>query len=250
MQYENLSVQRLYPLNGELNEHSTFKLPGYHQLLCLTAENEMTRCGRDIANTIAADYAWALTSMTVDVVQPLRDSLPVTARTWLSGIKLPYVRREVEMCREDGTPAVMASLFSVPFSVTTKGIIRDFGTGEIDIYDRLERVLVPDAQKHMRLGSEGWVNCSTRTVMPSDIDALGHMNNCRYGALIYDALTAEERLLFNAPFRYVIDFRHQLAPDAQVVIEKLVEGDTITVRGTDASTGKLSFAGRVSPLEV
>lgn len=248
MQYEQLITQQICPLSGELNERSSIKLQGYHQLICLVAENELARCGCSIAETLAQDYAWALVSITADVIAPIKDCSVRPARTWSSEVMLPFARREVEVCNADGTTAFNASLFSVPFSVSERAMLRDFDESRMEALASCERILIPDARRRMRYSAEGFVKVCERRVQPSDIDALGHMNNCRYGAYIYDALTPEQRELLDKPFRYVIDFRMQLSPDAAVLIERRDDENEVTVRGTDVESGKVSFTAKLSAL--
>lgn len=249
MRYEDLPVQTIYPLNGELNERSSTKLQGYHQMVCLAAENEMARCGRPISETLARGYAWALISMTVRVTNPIKDSAPRLVRSWLGKVTMPYVRREVEALTESGELSFGASLFSVPFSVESRGIIRDFDPqSELEIFTAFDRVLVEGAKNRMRDCDGEFERLGVRKVMPSDIDALGHMNNCRYGAMIYDALTDEGRRMLDRPFEYTIDFRRQLAPDAEVTLERRCEDGRITVRGFADDNGRPSFTGRVTEI--
>ncbi len=250
MSYTNLSNIPTYTVclpNGELNEHSVCKPSGYHQLICAAAEADLAHCGNSINDTIGKGYAWAIISLTIDVKRPLDHCEPLTMRTWIAPAHSPFSRREVSAADRSGNVVFNTSIYMVPLDVNTHKILRNnffdstvyendqFVTGEPLIDNVRTRMSEPD----------GFVHLCDRTIMPSDIDALGHMNNCRYGAFAYDALDRQQRELFSRPFVYTIDYRRQLTEGESVSIDKLTDGCSIYVRGIN-SDGKLSFLARFS----
>ena len=230
--------------NGELNERAVCKLSGYHLLICAGAEQALASTGQSISESVSRGFAWAITSMTVRVYRPLVHCRPLICRTWVSGHDAVYSRREVSFSDEDGG-LFDATLFFVPLDIATKHILRDESLYEAAEVYKGERLLPDAVNRHKCPGDcEPFV---TRVVLPSDIDALGHMNNCRYGAMVYDTLGAEERAMLSAPFEYTLDFRRQLREGESVRIERAVSDGVVYVRGIN-SDDRESFTAAVRGL--
>lgn len=230
--------------NGELNESAVCKLSGYHLLICAGAEQALASTGQSISESVARGFAWAITSMTVRVHRPLRHCRPVRCRTWVSAHESVYSRREVSFDDEDGS-LFDATLFFVPLDISTKHILHDESVYEAAGTYTGDRLL-PDAVNRHKCPD----NCEvfgSRVVRPGDIDALGHMNNCRYGAMVYDTLSKEERAMLAAPFEYTLDFRRQLREGESVRIERVCGDGTIYVKGINADERE-SFAASVRGL--
>lgn len=213
------------------------RLSGYQHLICAAAECDMFSKQLSVSHTISKGYAWAIVSMTVDVLRPVMSCTPLEVCTWISGNRGPINRRELQFF-DDAGECFRASVFSTPVSMETHRLIRlsddECGTimGEPLIEDATSRIsCIPDTRESFR-----------REVFPSDIDALGHMNNCRYGALAYDALTEDERSALSRPFRYTINFRRQLMEGGTVCVRRGTDSSGIFITGSAADCDKLSFA--------
>ncbi|MBQ4313476.1 MAG: hypothetical protein IJC18_04620 [Clostridia bacterium] len=234
------------PASGDLNEHCALNLSGYHQMLCMCVEGDMTDKHQSTSVCISRGFAWALTSITLDVYKPITSCEPVTARTWVSSDKPPYNRREVLFTGSDGEEILRATLFSVPLDVNTHRILKDRERLGDDPFARGE-ILIPDATSRISEPKD-YARVAVRDIMPSDIDALGHLNNCRYGALIYDNILPQHRKALSSPFRYVIDFRRQLPPDSSVEIPRCVaDNGVVYIKGIIPESGKLSFSSVIYP---
>lgn len=231
--------------NGELNESSFCKLAGYHELICAAAEYELERCGQSVTDTIKDGFAWALTSITLDVYIPVDNCYELCCQTWISPAPAPYSRREVSAEGSDGRTRFDASLFFVPLNIADRHIDRTVPLYDCERFNAGEALIKDAVHKHTE--PKDYADTYPRAVMPSDIDALGHMNNCRYGALVYDAITRDERTVFSKPFRYIIDFRRQLTEGSAVTVAKCAENGAIYVKGT-AESGRVSFSASVRPL--
>lgn len=228
------------PASGELGRSGFMRLSGYQQLVCFAAESDLTTRHMSIGETVAAGYAWAITSLTVDVEKPIRNCTPLTAQTWLSAIHAPICRRELEFRNEEGV-CVQAAVFSVPVGIESHRIIKPTeamlsgAQGEILLENVDSRITgLPELREVFR-----------REVYPSDIDALGHMNNCRYGALAYDALTEKEREGLSEPYRFTINFRRQLFEGSTVAVSRGEKDGMIYIVGQATDSEKPSFVVRL-----
>jgi len=232
----NFPSYTVLPASGELGRSGHMRLSGYQHLICAAAECDMLAHRCSIKDTISNGYAWAFTSLTVDVLSPICGCEPLTAQTWLSSDRYPINRRELQFF--DGTAErFRAAVFSVPVSVETHSIIRpaddlsDCTTGEPIVDNAVSRIAsIPETHEVFR-----------REVFPSDIDALGHMNNCRYGALAYDALTEDERLRLSRPYRFTINFRRQFFEGSTVVVSRGQDERGIFITGSTPYSDRVSF---------
>lgn len=236
----NYPEYTVFPASGELGRYDAMKLSGYQHLICAGAECDLSTRGMSIRETIANSFAWAMTSLTIDVVSPITGCEPLTVRTWPSGIRSAVCRRELEFIANGGL-CFSAAVFSVPVDTATRKIVPPESlmipgvAGEPVVKDAVSRISgVPDV----------W-DILTKKVCPSDIDALGHMNNCRYGAFVYDALTDDEREALTKPFRYTINFRRQLMEGDECVISRAREGSVLYVTGRAADSEKNAFVAMI-----
>ncbi|MBE6759511.1 MAG: hypothetical protein E7554_05400 [Ruminococcaceae bacterium] len=235
-------LHTVLPASGELGKSGAMRLSGYQHLICAAAELDLTTRNMSIGQTIAKGYAWAITSLTVDVTQPVTGCDPLSARTWISSDRQPINRRELQFLLGDNE-CFRAAVFSTPVSVETHRIIRldagDAGCvgGPLLVDNAVSRITsLPEMEE-----------VSRREVFPSDIDALGHMNNCRYGALAYDVLTESERELLTGPFRFTIIFRRQFFQGDTVVLCRGADDRGIFVTGSQPDSDKPSFIVWLEP---
>jgi len=229
------TIYTVLPANGELGRSGAMRLSGYQHLICAAAEADLETGCMSICETIGRGYAWAITSMTVDVLEPVTGCSPLSACTWISDDRHPVNRRELQF--SDGErERFRAAVFSAPVSMETHRIIRPEGGfcgvgGSVLIEDAVSRISsLPEM-----------CEVSRREVYPSDIDALGHMNNCRYGAMAYDALTEEERERLTQPFRFTICFRRQFFQGDTVILRRGSDRRGIFVTGSRPDGDRPSF---------
>jgi len=224
------------PASGELGKSGFLRLSGYQHLVCSAAETEMIARHSSVKETISRGFAWAFTSLTIDVLRPINGCEPITARTWLSSARFPVNRRELQFFSGE-LECFRAAVFSVPVSTVTHAITRpeedlfSCPTGEPILENVVSRISsLPELHEAFR-----------REVYPSDIDALGHMNNCRYGALAYDALTEDERGRLSLPYRFTINFRRQFFEGSTVVVSRGQSESGIYIAGSAPDSEKPHF---------
>ncbi len=231
------------PASGELGRSGFMRLSGYHHLICAAAESDMTSRRMSVSSTIKRGYAWAITSMTVDVFRPVDSCSPLEVSTWISTSRSLLNRRELQFSDSRGE-CFRSSVFSAPVSMETHRLTR---LNEDEYITETGEPLIPDAATRLVIPSDS-TEAYRRQVYPSDIDALGHMNNCRYGALAYDALTESERELLSNPFRYTICFRRQLMEGCTVQVNRSSDENGIYISGIQAGSDKPSFIVKLEKL--
>lgn len=229
-------LHTVLPASGELGRSGAMRLSGYQHLICAAAELDLTTRSMSITDTISKGYAWAITSLTVDVLLPVTGCDPLASRTWISDNRYPINRRELQFFSGD-KECFRAAVFSTPVSVETHRITRPADGESIDVGGP---ILVDGAISRITALPE-MIEVSRREVFPSDIDALGHMNNCRYGALAYDALTEEERGLLTKPYRFSINFRRQFFQGDTVVLRRGTDERGLFITGSQPDSNRPSF---------
>lgn len=232
----NFPAYTVLPASGELGRSGYMRLSGYQHLICAAAECDMIARHCSVKDTISKGYAWAFTSLTVDVLSPISSCDPLTACTWLSSDRYPINRRELQFFDGD-TERFRAAVFSTPVSTETHTITRP--DEELSVCAKGKPVVENAASRITGLPELREVY--RREVYPSDIDALGHMNNCRYGALAYDALTEEERQRLSLPYRFTINFRRQFFEGSTVVVSRGQNERGVFITGTAPDSDKPSF---------
>ncbi len=238
-----------YPLradSGELGANGYLKLAGCHELLCRVIELDQEHHGSSINDTLAHGYAWAVISLSMEVMQPVRSCGLLFGQTWLSEAAHPYYRREIELTDEAGGAVLHASLFMVPLNASTHRI--EPSDSLIDSgFSIGGRHTVEWAQPRTKKPSAAlFTPVDTQLVRPSDIDALGHLNNCRYGAYTYDAAVLRGHDIFGKSFGYSIYFLRQCMPGERLAIGCCTdENGRFTVSGTGDSDGRIRFLSSV-----
>ena len=80
-----------------------------------------------------------------------------------------------------------------------------------------------------------------RTVQASQIDCLGHVNNCRYGEFAYDIFTGEEQEKLKDLKRMDIHFLSELRSGDLFAMGKAYDGNRIFFQGYNKTKDDVSF---------
>lgn len=182
--------------------------------------------------------SWVLLSFSAEVKKPLLPGVVYRAQTWHTHSKGPVFRREFCFTDQDGEIAVVGATFSSLLDVKKHRLCIDREI--LAQFQKVEREMLLDAEYRYRL-TPPFEPVETRTVRPSWIDGLGHVNNMRYADLAYDALSAEEREKIDRFTRMDMWFLRELTADAAFTMEKYGEENAVTLRGVIDDGGKPSF---------
>ncbi len=234
--------------NGELGANGFLKIQGYHEMICnLIEQNEISN-GGSIAETLKKGFAWAIISLSIEVEKPIASCEWLTGQTWLSELPdgvSPFYRREVQFFAQDGSVMFSASLFLVRLDTTTHKIIRqpDNEKATVSPYGKTVENAAARIHEH-----EKYEHFDSRRIYPSDIDVLGHLNNCRYGSMVYDAAVALGHDFTSRPFSYTINFLRQYMPDSTVELFIRQKSDKLCICGGEnpEAEGRKNFIAYLS----
>ena len=238
MKPEKDCVYELLATASYLNQHNQFKPYAYQVLFEQMAERHLFNLGLNVDNTLKHGLAWALISMSVEVVTPIENSMTLYGNTWYSRHWGPYYRRELLIKDGDGRIMFKGSTHSVILDIEKRTVFRK-KEPPFPMHEPTDIVLL-DASPSFKMEA-GLKPVVERTVQASQIDCLGHVNNCRYGEFAYDIFTEEEQEKLKDLKRMDINFLSELRAGDSFTMRKACEGDRIYIQGYNNTKGDVSF---------
>ena len=238
MKLEKDCIYELLATASYLNQHSQLKTYAYQVLFEQMAERHLFQLNLNVDETMQHGLAWALISMSVEVVTPIEKSMALYGSTWFSEHRGPYFRRELLIKDADGQVMFKGSTHSVLLDIKKRSVFRKkvipFPMHEPTPIFLLEAS--PGYKMDVDLAS-----VLERTVQPSQIDCLGHVNNCRYGELAYDVFSEEEQGNLKNLKRMDIYFLSELRAGDHFTMKKAIEGKQIFFQGYNNTKDDVSF---------
>lgn len=240
----NREKEQVYELEipvSDLNETHGLKPYGYQKLFAQAADRHLEFLDLSVDQTMKYGLAWALISLSLEVVRPVRGVGKLYARTWYSQKKGPYFRREMEMLTPQGETAINGVTYSVLLDLEKRSIYRGKEL-PFPLDPPVEEFLIeatPSFKKHAKVPIK---QVEERIVRGSYLDCLGHVNNCRYGEFCYDALSQEEQNCFSDIRRMDFYFLSELRRDDRFVMGKgYTQGGEIFLQGENRTKEDVAF---------
>ena len=235
-----------YPIHANtamFNESGALKPGACQQILIAAVEAHLQQIGLDVPRLIRQHgVSWILLSMTVEMRAPVRNGMRLTVRTWNTGRSGVLYRRELRVCREDGTPVLVAANLHALFDIRTRRILHEAPP--------IPALGLPAGETLLQAGSRficddsGFEDAGEMEIRPSWIDALGHVNNLHYGDMAYDALPPALRARMDALSRMELYFMHELHAGERLRLQRRILPDAAEVTGLPAEGGAPAFAVR------
>lgn len=223
---------------ADLDENSQMKPHAYQKLFARIAEAHLNLLHLNVDTTLSYHLAWALVSMSFEVIRPVAGCMPLVATTWHSQRKGPYFRRELVFRNEAGDLVFHGATFSVLLDVNTRSVYR---RKELPFpITPPHEVFVIDASPIFQFDGM-YEPHEERRVRNSHIDALGHVNNIRYAEFAHDALTREECARLKDLKRMDVRFVSELRPQDAFLVERAVTGNRVGIRGQDPDGERTFF---------
>lgn len=221
-----------------LNENQIMKPSSYQALFAQLAEKHLAIYSSGANVTMKHGLAWALISMSIEVVHPIDNCMKLHAYTWYSQRKGPYFRRELVFCNDKGDIMFQGSTFSILLDISTRGVFRK---KELPFSLTIPHAeFCVDATPHFRRNYE-YKPIETRKVYNSYIDSLGHVNNRHYGDFAFDALTDEEKIHMKDLKRMDYYFISEMRNNDKFTISKAAYENQIFLQGYNNTKGDISF---------
>lgn len=238
MKSEKDCVYELLATASYLNQYNQLKPYAYQVLFEQMAERHLFNLNLNVDTTMKYGLAWALISMSVEVVTPIENSMTLYGNTWFSEHRGPYFRRELLIKGAEGQVMFKGSTHSVLLDIEKRSVFRK----KVIPFQMHEPtpIFLLDASPGLKMDRE-LVPVMERAVQPSQIDCLGHVNNCRYGEFAYDAFSDEEQEKLKDLKRMDISFQSELRAEDHFTIRKVGEGNQIFFQGFNNTKDDVSF---------
>lgn len=244
MNTQEQEIECYYDVDVEvslLNENGHLKPHAYQFLIADVAGRHLSRFHVNADDTIGFGLSWALISQHVEVLRPINGCEHLRARTWHSGTKGPYFRRELIFCDNDGQVVFQAVTFSILLDVKKRSVLRPKTLNTLGFSlpePHPEFLFEAKATRKFQMEYEP---SETRRVYNSYLDLLGHVNNCRYSEFAYDTFTPEEKLRLSQLKRMEIYFESELRPQDTFTIKKASQENSLFFLGHNNNRDNTSF---------
>lgn len=235
---ENEITYELLASSSFLNQHNQLKPYAYQILFEQMAEQHLAKLNINVDGTMEYGLAWALISMSVEVVHPIEKGMALFGTTWHSEHRRPYFRRELQFKDAGGRVMFQGATHSVLLDLERRTVFRK-NEVPFPIHEPTGVFLI-EASPGFKMDAD-LVPVAERVAQASHIDCLGHVNNCRYGEFAYDVFTDEEQRKLNRLKRMDIHFLSELRAGDRFTMRKASEGDRIYIQGYNNTKGVVSF---------
>jgi len=238
MKSEKDCVYELLATASYLNQHSQLKPYAYQVLFEQMAERHLFQLNLNVDETMQHGLAWALISMSVEVVTPIEKSMALYGNTWFSEHRGPYFRRELLVKDADGRVMFQGSTHSVLLDIEKRSVFRK-KVIPFPMHEPTPLFLL-EASPGLKMDVD-LTSVLERAVQPSQIDCLGHVNNCRYGELAYDIFSEKEQENLKNLKRMDIYFLSELRAGDHFTMRKASEGNQLFFQGYNNTKDDVSF---------
>lgn len=225
----------LYLVGDDFDENGNLKPSVCPDLTQQVVERHLQKFNMGTHDLLKDNLGWVLIGYTAVFDEPIKTCIPLVGRTWHSGKKGPYYRRETAFYDESGKRLIGVSTFSVMLDMDTRSIVRRYALPGA-LSERTD-FLISDAKPFAAV-ADAYSPVETFAVRNSQVDALGHLNNARYADFAFDVMTDEERA--KTLRRLEITFYNELRRGDAFLLSAHREPDRLYFRGT-AGNGKKAF---------
>lgn len=238
MQAEKDCIYELVTTASYLNQYHHCKPYAYQILFEQMAERHLMDINLNVDATMEHGLAWVLISMSVEVINPIDSVMTLYGSTWYSQHRGPYFRRELLFKAPDGQVMFQGSTHSVLLDMEKRSVFRKNAV-PFPMHPPTE-VFLLDASPGFKMNAD-LKNIENRVVQPSQIDCLGHVNNCRYGEFAYDIFTDEEQESLNSLKRIDINFLSELRSGDHFTMRKAKHENQLFFQGYNNTKDDVSF---------
>ncbi len=227
-----------------LNDRRDLQPSGLLRIMETKLEEHLLAIEMDNPRLIREDLSsWMYLSLTAETESAVEPGEILTMQTWFSGRRGPIFRREIEFRHADGSRAVAACCFSALIDLKNRRIIRDLGYLNRFNLPAYEPILA--AESRMTPNPADYREAGRRKVLPSWLDGLRHVNNARYGDMVYDLLCGEGASPEGRLKRLEFYFVGELHCGEEVRLLRQDTPECCSVLGVHGETDTPAFSSRI-----
>lgn len=215
--------------------------PDAYQRICIgVVERHLSVIELDVERLIERfGVSWVILALALDIERHPKPGETLKVQTWHTNRKGASYRRDMIIYNENGETVAKAAVFSSLLDIKARRICIDKAVHDmIQMPDGEELI---SASSRIKLALEDFEIKESLDVRPCWIDAVGHVNNFRYGEFTYDNLSDEARKKLASLSRLEVYFTGELTLGDKVSIVSREEGDNATVAGVRSSDEKTAF---------
>ena len=240
--------QYSYPLELGVSMFSgrhALKVSAYQELYMQAVEPHLLNIGMDEAKLMAElDVAWVLIALTMEPKRPIRPGDRLHAKTWNSTEKARLLfRPALPLCDGNDEIVLTGATFSALLDLKTRRVCTDREL--IARFNLPAGEMLVDASDRLRMKTPLTEPVEILTARPSWEDAVGHVNNFRYGEMVYDALSDAQRENMEHLARLELYFVSETKPGDQLTLHRVDEGSDATVTVTLPEQTRPAFAAKL-----
>ena len=218
------------------NSDGNFTPSAYQRLIMAMIEEHLDTLGIGQKRLMETHgISWVLLSTSIELKRRILPTDKLIGRTWHAGGRAPSFRRDFSFEDEQGETVAVGATVSTLFEHETRRLCLDKEKLSVVNLDSGDPVL-EFLERRMKTEAE-FVKVETLRVRPSMTDGVGHVNNTKYGDIVYDAMSKSERERLTNLKRLDVWFNYELR-----------EGDTVDIFKAE-SDGTLFFSGRREDLK-
>ncbi len=218
----------------------TMKPDAYQRIVVGVVERHLSKIELDVERLIKRfGVSWVLLALALDIERHPKPGDILKAKTWHTNRKGASYRRDIIIYDQNGETVAKAASFSSLLDIGSRRICMDKAVHDtIKMPDGEELI---EASSRLKLALDSLETKETVAVRPCWIDAVGHVNNLRYGEFAYDNLSDEARKKLSSLSRMEIYFTGELTLGDKAVIKSSEQGDEAVVAGVRCSDEKTAF---------
>ncbi len=235
----NIEQKQTYKVKVEfahLDAQGFIKPHGYQHIIGRVIDEHLQCFNVDFNSCLQQQVSWVVVALNVEIKKHVQGCATLYIKTWYSDRKRLHFRREIEAMDEKGEPVFVASLYSILWDLRTQSVYRKT---ELPFELFMPHPDFRLAKNPVFKEKLTYTKIGQRVMLRSFIDALGHVNNCRYGEFALDALAEEHTDLLKIT-GFDIYFCSELKLNDVVTLEENI-AEKIVLHGYNETNQKTSF---------
>src|SRR5690554_2446518 len=240
MKNEKEKVYIIEPLFEHFNENHQLKPYGYQHLINSLANEHLKDTNQGVGTLLLGKYAWVLVSMSFEVLKEIKDVGKYFGKTWFSGRRGPYYRREFIFTDSDNNIHLKGASHSILMDLTDRSVYRQKQLPFKSFPENKEYLIKSEPRLKETYSLKN--DKPSRKVLNSHLDPIGHVNNLRYTEFVYDEFSHTLINEINNIKRYDLYFQNELKINDEFVVVENAENNKIIYEIFNTKTNKKAFS--------
>lgn len=240
MKDEKTKIYNIEPLFEHFNENHQLKPYGYQYLINSLANEHLKDTNQGVGTLLLGKYAWVLVSMSFEVLNEIKDKKKYYGKTWFSGRRGPYYRREFIFTDNNSNVYLKGASYSILMDLTDRSVYRQKQL-PFKSFPEIKDYLIK-FEPRLKETYDMPNNKLPRKVLNSYLDPIGHVNNLRYTEFVYDEFSNILLKNLNNIRRYDLYFQNELKLNDEFIVSENRENNKIIYEIYNTIINKKAFS--------